>query len=211
MPTPEEILAGLRSISNDWRLLAILWHGYFAVLLVGLASGLRLKERLVGALLVIPLFSVSALAWIHGNPFNGVLFTVMGIVLLGIAVRLQGESVGISPRRFAVPGAFLIVFGWLYPHFLNDAALVAYLYSAPTGLVPCPTLSIVIGFTLVLRGLASRAWCLVLSAAGVFYGAFGAGRLGVTIDGILFFGALLTAYAAFSPRLIGRGNGEAAR
>jgi len=211
MPTPEEILAGLRSISNDWKFLAILWHGYVAVLLLGLAFGPHLKERIVGALLVIPLFSVSALAWIHGNPFNGVLFTVTGLVLLGIAVRLQGESVSISPMRFAAPGAFLIVFGWFYPHFLNDSALVAYLYSAPTGLVPCPTLSIVIGFTLVLRGLRSRAWCLVLSAAGVFYGGFGAAWLGVTIDWSLFFGALVAAYAAFSPQLIRRDNGKVAR
>ena len=211
MPIPGEILAGLRSIANDWSLLAILWHGYFAVIMLRLAFGLHLKERIVGALLAMPLFSVSALAWIHGNPFNGVFFTVTGVVLLGITVRLQGESVGISPTQFTVPGAFLIVFGWLYPHFLNDTAPVAYLYAAPTGLIPCPTLSIVIGFTLALRGLESRAWCLVLSAAGVFYGAFGAGRLGVTIDWILFFGALVAAYAAFSSQLIRRGNGEAAR
>ncbi|TBW58601.1 hypothetical protein EZI54_04235 [Marinobacter halodurans] len=211
MPAPQDILAGLQSIANDWSLLAILWHGYFAALMLGLVFGLHLKERIVGVLLAIPLFSVSALAWIHGNPFNGILFTVTGVVLLGMAVRLQGESVGISPMRFTIPGAFLIVFGWFYPHFLNDTALVAYLYSAPTGLVPCPTLSIVIGFTLMLRGLRSRAWCSVLSVAGVFYGAFGAGRLGVTIDWILFFGALVAAYAAFSSQLIRRCNGEAAR
>lgn len=189
----------------------MLWHGYFAALMLGLAFGRHLKERIVGTLLVIPLFSVSVLAWIHGNPFNGVFFTVTGLVLLGIAVRLQGQSVGISPMRFAVPGAFLILFGWIYPHFLNDATLVAYLYSAPTGLVPCPTLSIVIGFTLVLRGLRSKTWCVVLSTAGVFYGAFGAARLGVTIDWILFFGALVAVYASYSPQFIRRGNSEAAR
>lgn len=211
MPAPEEILTGLRSITNDWRLLAIFWHGYFAVLMLGLALGRHMKERMVGALLAVPLFSVSALAWSNGNPFNGVLFAVTGVVLLGIAVRLPGESVAISPMRFTVPGAFLIVFGWLYPHFLDDAALIAYLYSAPTGLVPCPTLSVLIGFTLVLRGLRSRAWCLVLSTAGVFYGAYGAGRLGVTIDWILFFGASVTAYAAFSRQLIGLGSSEGAR
>jgi hypothetical protein len=211
MPTPEEILAGLSTIANDWRLLAILWHGYFAVLILGLAAGLRLKERLFGVLLAVPLLSVSALAWIHGNPFNGLLFAFTGILLLGIAARLRQEDGGISPMRLTVPGAFLIVFGWVYPHFLNDTGLLAYLYSAPTGLVPCPTLSIVIGFTLVLRGLRSRAWCLVLCAAGLFYGAFGAGRLGVTIDWILFVGALATAYAAFSPHLMRNQTGEAVR
>lgn len=210
MPTLEEILAGLSTIANDWRLLAILWHGYFAVLILGLIAGLRLKKRLFGVLLAVPLLSVSVLAWIHGNPFNGVFFAFTGIVLLGIAARLQEEGVGIAPLRFTIPGAFLIAFGWVYPHFLNDTGLVAYLYSAPTGLVPCPTLSVVIGFTLVLRGLRSRAWCLVLSVVGLFYGAFGAVRLGVMIDGILFVGALATVYAAFSPHLTGGRSGETA-
>lgn len=211
MPTPDEILAGLRTIANDWRILAILWHGYFAVLILGLVAGLRLKERLFGVLLAVPLLSVGALAWIHDNPFNGVFFALTGIVLLGIAARLQKEGVGLASLRLTIPGAFLIAFGWVYPHFLKDTGPVAYLYSAPTGLVPCPTLSVVIGFTLVLRGLRSRAWCLVLSAVGLFYGAFGAARLGVTIDWILFVGAVATVYAAFSPYLTGGRNGETAR
>ena len=52
----------------------------------------------------------------------------------------------------------------------------------PTGLVPCPTLSIVIGLALIVEGLDSRIWTSVLvGATGVFYGIFGAVRLGVTI------------------------------
>lgn len=211
MPTPEAILAGLSTIANEWRVLAIMWHGYFAVLLLCLMAGVRVKERLFGALLAVPLLSVSALAWIHGNPFNGVFFALTGFVLLGISARLQEGAVNIAPIRFTLPGFFLIVFGWVYPHFLKETELLPYLYSAPTGLVPCPTLSIVIGFTLILHGLRSRAWCLVLSAAGLFYGAFGAGRLGVTIDWLLFLGALLTVYTAFSPHLMGNRNGESAR
>jgi len=105
----------------------------------------------------------------------------------------------------------MIVFGWVYPHFLDNAGPMAYLYSAPTGLIPCPTLSVVIGFTLVLGGLRSRAWCVALSAVGLFYGAFGAGRLGVNIDWILFVGSLATAYVAFSPRFMRSDYGEAVR
>ena len=211
MPTLEEILAGLSNIANDWRILAIFWHGYFAALIIGLFAGLRLKGRLFGILLAVPLLSVSALAWIYGNPFNGFFFALTGIVLIGIAVRIEKESLGIAPMRLTIPGVLLILFGWVYPHFLQDTGPVPYLYSAPTGLVPCPTLSIIIGFTLVLRGLGSRAWCLVLSAVGLFYGAFGAGRLGVTIDWILFIGALATVYVAFSSHLTGNLNGEVAR
>jgi hypothetical protein len=35
---------------------------------------------------------------------------------------------------------------------------------------------------LILDGLGSRAWPLVLAATSAFYGAFGAACLGVTID-----------------------------
>lgn len=211
MPTTDEILVGLSTIANDWRLLAIFWHGYFAALVFGHFAGLRLKGRLFGILLAVPLLSVSALAWTHGNPFNGFFFALTGIALIGIAARIENERLSIAPMRLTIPGALLILFGWVYPHFLQNIGPAAYLYSAPTGLIPCPTLSIIIGFTLVLRGLGSRAWCLVLSAVGLFYGAFGASRLEVTIDWILFIGALATVYLAFSTHLTGNRNAEIAR
>lgn len=209
MPTPEEILTGLSTIANDWRCLAIFWHAYFAVLIFGLVARLRLKKSLFGVLLAMPLLSVSVLAWFHGNPFNGFFFAFTGIILIGIATRFQEAGLGIAPMRLTIPGAGLILFGWVYPHFLNDTGPAAYLYSAPTGLVPCPTLSIAIGFTLVLRGFNSRAWCLVLGAAGLFYGALGAVRLGVMIDWILFIGALATMCLVFSSYLAGRHDGTA--
>lgn len=86
-----------------------------------------------------------------------------------------------------------------------------WLYAAPTGIIPCPTLSIVIGFTLILGGLRSRSWCLVLTTVGLFYGFFGAVRLGVKIDGILLLGALSTAYVAFSPQWMEGNDGATGR
>lgn len=151
---------------------------------------------MIGILLALPLVSVSILAWTHANPFNGASFALVAIALLVIAGRFSREAVEIAPARVAVPGALLIGFGWVYPHFLQNASPLDYLYAAPTGLIPCPTLSIVIGFTLVLGGLRSRSWCLVLAIMGLFYGIFGAVRLGVGIDWILALGALGMTYVA---------------
>lgn len=198
MPTPHEILGGLSAIANDWRFLAVVWHGYFALLLLLLAFGLRPRRTISGVLLTLPLFSVSALAWIYANPFNSAIFMLLGILLICVVAGLPRGSVGVSSKGFAVPGALLNAFGWIYPHFLYGVDAFSYLYFAPLGLVPCPTLSVAIGFTLLLRGLGSRAWCLLLSAAGAFYGVFGAVRLGVMIDWVLVMGALVTVYAAFS-------------
>jgi hypothetical protein len=48
----------------------------------------------------------------------------------------------------------------------------------------------VIGVALVVDGLGSRAWALLLAGAGLFYGVFGVARLGVTLDVGLIVGAV---------------------
>jgi hypothetical protein len=194
MPTSEEILTGLGSIANQWAWFAMFWHGYFSLIILTLITGIRPSKRIVALLLVLPLLSVSALAWIHSNPFNGIFFGLSVISLAIIALRLPAGQVRIGPYWLTVPGILMTAFGWLYPHFLNEAAPLYYLYAAPTGLIPCPTTSVVIGLTLVLHGLGSRAWCLVLAATGLFYGVFGAAVLGVNLDWVLFAGALMTAF-----------------
>ncbi|MDI5920105.1 hypothetical protein QLQ86_04800 [Halomonas sp. LR5S13] len=204
MPTSEEVLSGLKVIANDWHLLSVMWHAYFAVLVLGLILGVRPTRRVMGVLLALPLFSVSILAWGHSNPFNGISFALAGIALLAVAFRLGGNPVEVAPPWLTVLGALMIGFGWVYPHFLEPASPVQYLYAAPTGLIPCPTLSIVIGVTLTLGGLRSRPWCLVLATMGLFYGVLGAIWLGVSMDWGLFLGALVAGYAAFSPPLTGR-------
>jgi len=201
MPTPEQILAGLTEIANQWRAMAIAWHVCFAVLAVGIALGARPPKRIAAILLALPLFSVSALAWAQANPFNGTFFGLAAIALVAVAIRLPHDRIRVASNWAVMAGALMFVFGWGYPHFLDATSWVPYLYSAPTGLIPCPTLSIVIGMALILDGLGSRAWSLVLAATGAFYGVFGAARLGVTIDWVLFVGSLLLVFAVLRSRL----------
>lgn len=200
MPTPEQILRGLSTIANEWQILAVFWHLYFAILGVGLVVGVRPSKRLVGVLLGLPLLSVSGLAWMSANPFNGSLFALAAVVLLIIAFRLPDERICIAPLWMVSAGIFMFLFGWVYPHFLDISSFVPYLYAAPTGLIPCPTLSIVVGLALMVEGLDSRFWFLILGATSLFYGLFGALLLDVTIDLILLLGALLTIFIAFPPK-----------
>ncbi len=95
----------------------------------------------------------------------------------------------------------MVALGWVYPHFLATDSFLPYLYAAPVGLLPCPTLLAVTGLALILRGLDCRPWSLTLGAVGLFYGLFGALRLGVVIDGTLILGAgALIALALGIPR-----------
>jgi hypothetical protein len=189
VPDPDQILAGLANVTNDWRALAIGWHGYFAVLLVALAIGLRPSARIVGLLLTLPLLSVGALAWMTGNPFNGSLFTVVGATLIARSVTLRRRIV-IASSPVVACGVAVLLFGWSYPHFLVTESVFEYLYAAPVGLIPCPTLAVVTGFVLLADGLGSRAWTAILGVIGLFYGVFGALVLGVSIDWILTIAAL---------------------
>jgi hypothetical protein len=206
MPTPEEILSGLAAISNDFVFLATAWHVLLAAVLITILLGWRLSRKLGASLLAVPLLSVSILAWMHGNPFNGAVFLIFAIVLGVIGLRLPPKKTPKTAAWWLVVGGLMITFGWIYPHFFERGAWVKYLYASPAGLIPCPTLSVVIGLALLAGGFSSRAWAIVLAALGIFYGLFGALRLGVRIDFVLSAGALLlflqsiTMKQAVSPR-----------
>lgn len=135
---------------------------------------------------------------VHENPFNGSILGITAVGLIFTAARLPHQRVQIGPSWLVFIGGLIAGFGWVYPHFLNNAQPIQYLYAAPVGLVPCLTISIIIGLSLVLGGFGSRAWCLILAVVGLFYGVFGAVQLGVYIDWVLFAGALIMSYAAFS-------------
>ena len=99
-------------------------------------------------------------------------------------------------------GGSLVAFGWLYPHFLESKPLIAYFAAAPTGLVPCPTLAVLIGVTLLKPQWFSRVWATTLAAYGLFYGVFGALRLHVWLDlGLIAGAALLLRVTSTQPPL----------
>lgn len=200
MPSPAEILNGLTTISNEWRVVAIAWHVLLGVLTLTLAFGWRPASRLMAACLMPPLLSVSALAWWSRNPFNGAIFGLLTVILFALARRLGPGRIEMGPPSQVVMGAALVGFGWLYPHFLHTGSPVAYVYAAPLGLIPCPTLSAIVGVLLMMSPLRSSAWSAAVAAAGVLYGVIGVFYLGVAIDVVLIGGALMLAGSAYASR-----------
>jgi len=191
MPTTFEILEGLASIVRDFGIAAIIWHIIFAFVVVLIIAGWRPSRKFAATALAVPLLSVSVFAWIKSNFFNGLLFFLFAALLAIIGLRLPDEKVKGSPAWSTIVGILLVTFGWIYPHFLAPGSWLEYLYAAPTGLIPCPTLSIIIGFALLANGFSSRSWSITLVIIGVFYGLFGAIRLNVHIDFVLLAGALI--------------------
>ena len=204
MPTADRILSWATAVANDWQWLAIAWHVALAMLLLAVLAGQRLSNRVLGLLLVAPLTSVAVVAWASGNVFNGLVFSVIGGLLLRIAVGLPRRPAVGAARASRLAGVALLFFGWTYPHFLRTDHWTGYLYASPFGLLPCPTLAIVIGITLMSGDLRSTSWSLVVSTAGIAYGLIGVFLLRVWLDVWLLAGGSLVGILAAVERFRNR-------
>jgi len=190
IPDSQSILHSLQSITNNYNWIAILWHALALIFFILLIFKDLATNRMTGILISLPLISVAVLAWITGNPFNGFVFSVLGILTFIFGLSAPDTTVQTSRLIFLILGVLMIIFGWIYPHFLEIGSRFKYLYKSPLGLIPCPTLSFVIGITLVFGGLNSQALVLTLLVGGFFYGLFEIFRLGVVLDSILLLGTV---------------------
>jgi hypothetical protein len=182
MPSTPEILDGLRRIANDGFGFAIAWHALAGAFLVALSMRRRPPARVVGLLTTLPLASVAIFSFAFGNRFNGVSFALLAGVLAFAAARSRGEATQAPRSPIVWIGWFCIGLAWVYPHFLPGLPRLAYVIGSPMGLIPCPTLSLVMGLTLLGHAPRTRAWSLPLAAMGAFYGLFGIFRLDVPLD-----------------------------
>lgn len=179
MPTAETLLRQLAAIANDLIGIAMAWHVILASVLVAIALGWRPAARpTVLALAALPV-SVALSAAAYGNPFNAISFAALA-VLLAIG-RTTATSTAHAPAWARLLGGSLIAYAWVYPHFLVGP-WTQYLYAAPLGVVPCPTLALLAGVTLVAHGFGSRFVPAVLAAWCTVYALVGIVRLGVWLD-----------------------------
>ncbi len=206
MPSSAEILRGLARITNEARYAAVAWHVVAGVAIIFAILGFRPRQRTAAMLLSLPLFSVSALAFNFGNPFNAAVFALLAFGLAVLASSARAEAIVVGPRWAVALGALLMAFGWTYPHFVVANDWLVYAYASPLGSIPCPTLAFVVGAALTAGGFALDAWCTTLASAACFYALFGVLRLGVAVDVVLLAGGI----GLFVLRLQHRPAGRAA-
>ena len=190
MPKTDEILTGLQGIVNNYSSIAIVWHVILYALIVALLARWLPTNKLFVLLMCLPVISVAVMAFIAGNPFNGMLFSILAILIFIFGLRASGQPVQTSSLVFMIIGILMIVFGLVYPHFINEGSFIRFLYASPVGLIPCPTLSLLIGFLLLYNGFGSQSVTLTFVIFGLFYGIFGALKLGVYLDIFLVFGSV---------------------
>ena len=191
MPSSEAILNSATSIANEWRVLSLAWHVGLAVLMAGLFTRWRPSNRLIGFLLAAPFVTVSSLAWTEHNPFNGTVFVILALFLAAVATRLPDSPVQLASPIAVVGGAAVIAFGAAYPHFLVADSWILYVLMGPFGVLPCPTLAVVIGVTMLCGTLRSTPWSAALIVAGCVYGLIGIFKLNVRLDYGLLAGTVM--------------------
>jgi hypothetical protein len=190
MPKTDEILAGLEGIVNNYSLIAIVWHVVLYAIIVALLARWLPTNKFFVLMMCLPVISVAVMAFMTGNPFNGMLFSILAVLVIIFGMRVSGQPVQTSGLVFMVIGILMIVFGLVYPHFISEGSFVRYLYASPVGLIPCPTLSLLIGFLLLYNGFGSQSVTLTFVIFGLFYGIFGVLKLGVYLDLFLVFGSV---------------------
>ena len=189
MPSPEAILEMATAIANNWRWLAVAWHIAFVIAAISVP---QMSRRTAGVLLTLPMISVSLMAWNAGNPFNGLVFMVLAALMAGLATTLGSRPISLDGAlRNIMGGGVLVDLGLVYPHFLISSSWLSYVVAAPFGLLPCPTLAVVTGVSLICGSFGSRAWAIVVSVAALSYGLIGVALLRVWIDAFLIAGGLL--------------------
>jgi hypothetical protein len=201
MPTSQQILASLATVSTELAWLAIVWHVVIVALVLALVAGYRPSLRHAALMLAAPVTSVAIVSLVHGNWFNGISFILLASALAWVRPP-NGPRITAGPAWLFPVGLGLVIFGLCYPEFVVGPSIRA-LYAAPVGLVPCPTLALVAGFTLIAGGLATRKIPVLLAIWTAFYAIFGMFRLGVMLDVGLVVAALglvaLTARSTVAP------------
>lgn len=206
MPSAQDILTGLQTLANQYYAIAILWHAVFYLALAALVGTWRPGRRTVALFLVLPLLSVAALAWMTGNAFNGMLTSLAALLIFVFGISLSAQPVEWSRRTFLLAGIAMVIFGLAYPHFLQVNSLLTYLFASPAGLIPCPTLAVLIGVLLMTNGLGSRGLMLTGIGFATFYGLIGVIWLGIALDLGLLIGAAMLLLLSIAIQKAQRGQ-----
>lgn len=194
------ILDSAAAIANDWRAVAAAWHVIVAALAVTIWRR-SIDGRWIAVLLALMPLSVATMAAWSGNPFNATIFTALGLTMLALTATILSPHPCYASDRYGIAGAIMCAVGWFYPHFLSGSAW-QYLYAAPLGLLPCPTLAFVIGASLITNSFGSKTWAILVGSLGLLYGVIGVFALRVALDWFLVAGgAILVARAAAPLRI----------
>jgi hypothetical protein len=191
----EKVLDYLTTVSNLnlWLNAVIHLMVLTAVLILIFAKENRVKRWVVDGVICLLFISIVSVAIVYGNPFHAL---TMGLLAVFAVIELwQGKN------EFNIPKINLhtfiafssIIIGFWYPDFVKTTP-IALLLVSPAGIVPCPTLLIVLGLLTLTYPRVNKTQYTITAIIGVFYGFTGVFQLKVFLDIALI---IIVGYAIF--------------
>lgn len=193
--SPEKILNYLIMVSNQNLWLNALIHLMVLTAMLVLIFGKNTKNKkwVVDGVICLLFISIVSVAIVYGNPFH---LLTMGLLAIFAVIELwQGKNEFITPKiNLHTLIAFVsIIIGFCYPEFVK-ANPIGLLLVSPAGIVPCPTLLIVLGLLTLAYPKVNKIQYLMTVLIGTFYGVTGVFQLKVFLDMAII---IIVGYAFF--------------
>jgi len=191
----ERILAGLQMTVNTYSGLRVVHHILLIVVFIFFISFKERVSRLVSLYTVLAFLTIflTSLAPI-GNIFYLVVFGILTtLAILEFLNPKTDYSMKGTPTINVVIALLSGFLGFWYPHFMEG--YFKALYASPYGIIPCPTLLVILSFFLVFYPYSHKFFHWILTIVGLFFGFFGFFVLKVRIDLALLALSLYTLYS----------------
>lgn len=178
-----QILHYLQSVANQNLWLNALNHliALAAIVFIFLGKNAKPKRILVDGAMVVLTLSVSITGLKYGNPVHTLTFAV--IAVFALIELMQGKNdFTIRKTDFqTVLALFFLFIGFWYPEFVKTNFVGSLLFS-PAGIIPCPTLLIILGLLTLAFPNVNKVQYIITLIMGVFYGFVGVFQLKVYLD-----------------------------
>lgn len=197
---PESVLNYLAMVSNQNIYLNLVMHviTFLSIPSIFLLKNIRVQKAVFNGLVVILTLTVTVNALINGNPFHLVTFAILLIIALIELVMGRNQVVISASSNVTTFVAFIFLFiGVWYPEFVHTSSL-AMLFVSPMGIVPCPTLIVILSlFTLNSSGISKLQYIATI-IIGAAYAVIGVFILKVYLDAALGILVLYSIYILIS-------------
>lgn len=129
---------------------------------------------------IILMVTVTFIAIQNGNPFHTITFVItiiLTVIFQFVMPKKKLDSEKKSPNKtvknvIMLSTAVILFIGIFYPEFTN-VSLPKFLLYAPVGIVPCPTLLTVLGFTNLTANIRDKYVLITLACMASVYGIIG--------------------------------------
>jgi len=191
----EQILAGLQMTVDTYSGLRVVHHLFLIVVFIFFIFFKEKVSRLVSLYILLAFLTIflTSLAPIR-NIFYLIVFGFLTILAILEFLNPKNDySMKGAPTINIIIALVAGFLGFWYSHFVEG--YFKALYASPYGVIPCPTLLVILSFFLVFYPYTNRFFHWVLAIVGLFFGFFGLFVLKVRIDLALLALSLYTLYS----------------